>query len=106
MNALEPDTDYHAWNPGIESTLPRQFLPLSTLFRPENVISTLPQLEELSSFSGMPIEELTEFRTERLVVHELLIRVMADLSISDGSRYEDLGINSRARHHDFRHHRQ
>lgn len=95
MHAFEPDAEYHAWNPGIESTLPRRFLPLSTMFRPENVISTLPQLEELSSFSGIPIEELTEFRTERLVVHELLIRVMADLSISDGSRYEDLGINSR-----------
>ena len=95
MNALDPETGFHAWNPGIESTLPRRFLPLSTLFRPENVVSTLRQLQELNSFSGIAIEELTEFRTERLVVHELLIRVMAELSVSDGSRYEDLGINFR-----------
>ena len=35
------------------------------------------------------------FRPERLVVHELLIRVTADISVPDGPSYEDLGINFR-----------
>ena len=34
-------------------------------------------------------------RPERLVLHELLVRVTADLSVPDGSRIEDLGINFR-----------
>ena len=35
------------------------------------------------------------FRPERLVVHELLIRVMADVSVPDGPEYVDLGVNFR-----------
>ena len=30
-------TEYSAWNPGLESELPRDYLPLATIFRPENV---------------------------------------------------------------------
>lgn len=41
------------------------------------------------------MEELAVFRPERLVVHELLVRVTADLSVPDGPRVEDLGINFR-----------
>jgi hypothetical protein len=85
-----------AWNPEIRSTLPAQYLPLSTLFRPENVFTTLETANELSGFTGLPIQKLICFRPERLVVHELLIRVSADIFVSDGSRYEDLGVNFRA----------
>jgi hypothetical protein len=31
----------------------------------------------------------------RLVLHEVLIRVIADLSVPDSEKYEDLGINFR-----------
>ena len=58
--------EHGPWNPGIESEIPRALLPLSTIFRPE-----------------------------RLVVHELLIRVTADFSVPDGPRQEDLGIEFR-----------
>jgi hypothetical protein len=85
-----------AWNPEICSTLPAQYLPLSTLFRPENVFTTLETANELSGFTGLPIQQLICFRPERLVVHELLIRVSADIFVSDGSKYEDLGLNFRA----------
>jgi hypothetical protein len=85
-----------AWNPEIRSTLPAQYLPLSTLFRPENVFTTLETANELSGFTGLPIQQLVCFRPERLVVHELLIRVSADIFVSDGSKYEDLGVNFRA----------
>lgn len=84
-----------AWNPGIESTLPLRFLPLSTMFRPENVYTSLETATELSDFTGLSIHQVVKFRPERLVVHELLIRVSADIFISDGSKYEDLGINFR-----------
>ena len=85
-----------AWNPEIRSNLPAQYLPLSTLFRPENVFTTLETANELSGFTGLPIQQLICFRPERLVVHELLIRVSADIFVSDGSKYEDLGVNFRA----------
>ncbi len=94
-DALELDPEFGPWNPGLESALPREFLPLSTLFSAENVSKTLDELHELSAFSGISIEELTEFRPERLALHELLIRVTADLSVPDGTRYEDLGTNFR-----------
>lgn len=84
------------WNPGIESALPRAFMPLATVFRPENVKTRLEDAVELSGFSGMLLQDLVAFRAERLVVHELLIRVMADLSVPDGQKYEDLGVNFRS----------
>jgi hypothetical protein len=83
------------WNPGIKSTLPSNYLPLSTMFRSENVTTTFETATELSDFSGLPIQQLIRFRAERLVVHELLIRVSADIFVSDGSKYEDLGVNFR-----------
>ncbi|GJD55426.1 hypothetical protein [Methylobacterium dankookense] len=84
------------WNPGIESALPRAFLPLATVFRPENVSTAFAEAQELSAFSGLPPTEVVAFRPERLVVHELLIRVMADLSVPVGETYGDLGVNFRA----------
>lgn len=84
------------WNPGIESTLPRRFLPLVTLYRPENVATPLAEVAELAAFSGLPMSEIVAFRPERLVVHEVLIRVMADLSVPVGETYGDLGVNFRA----------
>lgn len=84
-----------AWHPGIKSTLPSEYLPLSSIFQPENVFSTIETATELSEFTGLAIQQLVFFRPERLVIHELLIRVSADIFVSDGSRYEDLGINFR-----------
>ncbi|WP_375456883.1 hypothetical protein [uncultured Methylobacterium sp.] len=84
------------WNPGIESTLPRRFLPLSTVYRPENVATTFAEASELAAFSGLAMPEIVAFRPGRLVVHELLIRVMADLSVPVGETYGDLGVNFRA----------
>ena len=90
------DRQPDAWHPGIKSSLPREYLPLSTLFREENVFSTIETANELADFTGLPIQKLVVFRPQRLVVHELLIRVSADIFVDDGNRYEDLGINFRA----------
>jgi hypothetical protein len=94
-SALEEGAEYGPWNPGIRSQLPAPLLPLATIFRAENVLTSLDQARERSAFTGLEPEELVTFRPERLAVHELLIRVTADISVPDGPYYEDLGINFR-----------
>src|ERR1700730_9416668 len=86
---------YGPWNPGVESTLPSEFLPLSTVFSSANVSSSVDDVQELNGFCGLAVERLSTFRPERLALHEVLIRVMADLSVPDGKKYEDLGVNFR-----------
>ena len=95
MSHSIPESAQGPWNPGIKSALPAELLPLSTLFRPENVFTRIETATELSDFTGLSIQQLVVFRPERLVIHELLIRVSADIFVSDGSRYEDLGVNFR-----------
>ncbi|MDH5534600.1 MAG: zeta toxin family protein [Betaproteobacteria bacterium] len=87
--------EFGPWNPGVSSELPPALLPLSTILRPEHVVTTLAEAMELRDFTGLPLDELIAFRPRRLTVHELLIRVTADLSVPDGPRQEDLGINFR-----------
>jgi hypothetical protein len=87
--------EYGPWNPGIQSEPPLVLQPLATLFRPENVFTGFDQAHELAHVTGLPVEEVVVFRPERLVVHELLVRVTADFSVPDGPRVEDLGINFR-----------
>ena len=84
------------WNPGLTSQIPRALLPLSTMFRPENVTTSVDQATELSDFTGIVPYKLVIFRPQRLAVHEVLIRVTANLSVPDGARPADLGINFRA----------
>jgi hypothetical protein len=94
--SIEPlPAEYGAWNPGLESQLPREYLPLSTMFKSENVSSSIAKAHELSDYCGLPAHELVAFRPERLIVHELLIHVTTSLSVPDGRDYEDLGRNFR-----------
>jgi len=97
LNAAASDQpqEFGPWNPGIESNLPCEFLPLVTVFASENSSSSLRDLEETNKFCGLPIEKLATFRPKRLALHEVLVRVMADLSVPDGQKYEDLGVNFR-----------
>lgn len=90
-----PAFEYGPWNPGIKSQLPRAFLPLATIFRSENVLTSIDQAHEHGAFTGLDPQAHVAFRPERLVVHEVLIRVTADLFVPDGPNYEDLGINFR-----------
>ena len=83
------------WNPGLTSRLPAAARPLSTIYRPENSFTTIEQVDERAAFTGLDEENLTAFRPERLIIHELLIRITGDFSIPDGQRYADLGINFR-----------
>ncbi len=83
------------WNPGILSQIPRELRPLSTILRPENVVTSLGAAEELHGLTGFPLSELVQFRPQRLALHELLVRVTADFSVPDGTEIGDLGINFR-----------
>jgi hypothetical protein len=95
MNINSPSENHSAWNPGLESQLPREYLPLATIFRDENVTTTAAKAYELSDFSGLPAEELVAFRVERLIVHELLVHVTTGIAVPDGRDDEDLGKNFR-----------
>lgn len=92
----KPREEFGPWNPGLESSLPRAFLALETIFRSDHVETTLADAQELMDVSGLPLTQLVRFRARRLVVHEVLIRVMADLSVPVGRTYGDLGVNFRA----------
>lgn len=87
--------DGDPWHPGLESELPRALLPLATVFRPENVATSLTKALELSDHCGLPPQDLVAFRAERLIIHELLVRVTAGIAVPDGTDYEDLGRNFR-----------
>ncbi|CAO4173714.1 Zeta toxin family protein [Methylorubrum populi] len=94
-NAARTKPAFDAWNPGLEPGLPRSVRPLATVFRPEHVSLSLAEIFELSDLSGLSATQLAPFRAERLVVHEVLIRVMADISVPVGEVYADLGLNFR-----------
>ncbi len=66
------------------------------MFRPENVFTSIDRARELADLCGLKPRGVVAFRPERLIIHELLIRVSADMSVPDGPNYEDLGINLRA----------
>jgi hypothetical protein len=91
----EPAQPCGPWNPGIDSTLPTKFVRLATVFSSANVSSSITELKEMNSFCGLALERLSTFTPARLALHEVLIRVMADLSVPDGEQYGDLGINFR-----------
>ena len=87
--------EFGPWNPGIQSQIPRDLRDLCTIYRPENAFTDAAKAEELHDLTGLEVSELVAFRPQRLVLHELLIRITADFSVPDGSKIEDLGINFR-----------
>jgi hypothetical protein len=95
VNQAADPPAYGPWNPGIQSQVPRELRHLSTIFRPENVFTSLGQADEMRGLTGLSPSELVAFRPQRLALHELLIRVTADFAVPDGSRIGDLGINFR-----------
>jgi hypothetical protein len=83
------------WNPGIQSQMPQEVRHLATILRPENVFTSAAAVAEMHGLTGFSPAELVAFRPQRLVLHELLIRITADFVVPDGSRIGDLGINFR-----------
>jgi hypothetical protein len=87
--------EFSAWNPGIESEIPKACRDLETIYNPANVFTRLEQINQLSIETGLSPEELIAFRPHRLVLHELIVRVTADIVVREGENEEDLGINFR-----------
>ena len=85
-----------AWNPGIGTGIPAEFRRLETILRAECSTSSIAEIAELESLTGLPSEELTAFRPERLALHEVIIRVTADLAVAEGEIEENFGQNFRA----------
>jgi hypothetical protein len=84
-----------AWNPGIESEIPSAYRELETIYDPANVFTSLDEVNELATETGLSPEELISFRPHRLVLHELIVRITADIVVLEGETEEDLGINFR-----------
>jgi hypothetical protein len=95
VNPFDDTQVYGPWNPGIQSQVPKELWHLSTIFRPENVFTSVAAVTEMQGLTGFSPSELVAFRPQRLVLHELLIRVTADFAVPDGLRIGDLGINFR-----------
>ncbi len=92
---MPPDNKFGPWNPGIESEVPKDLRHLSTIFRAENVFTSLAAAGELRGLTGFNLSELVVFRPQRLALHELLVRITADFAVPDGTRIADLGLNFR-----------
>jgi len=90
------DLTFNAWNPGLESEIPGRLRELITLFREENGTISYGEALAATELCGLKSQELCSLSVKRLIVHELLIRVTADLSVPDGPNYEDLGISLRS----------
>src|SRR5690349_17544267 len=84
-----------AWNPGVESEIPAEIRHLCTNMRPENVSTPYAAVRELRDLTGLDPAELVAFRPQRLALHELLVRVNANISVPDGEAIGDLGVNFR-----------
>ncbi|MCB1907359.1 MAG: zeta toxin family protein [Rhodocyclaceae bacterium] len=86
---------FHAWNPGIGTGIPAAFRDLETLYRPECTLASRDEIEAYMSLTGLPPERLAVFRPERLVLHELIVRVTAEIAVPEGAEEEAFGKNFR-----------
>jgi len=90
------DAQYSAWNPGIESEIPPEYRLLETIYDSKNVSSNIDAIGQLAKETGLSPEELVVFRPDRLALHELIVRVTADIVVLEGEHEEDLGIRFRS----------
>jgi len=91
----EFNAEFNAWNPGLDSTIPHHLNNHITLFHPDHSWVSFKDAQEAASLTGLPISRLVDLKLERMAVHELLVRVTAELSVPDGPSYEYLGLQLR-----------
>jgi hypothetical protein len=101
INRTSMTNDFHhaagpsAWNPGVSSSIPREFQRLETIHWKENVFTGPELVEDFVRITGLPHEELATFRPARLALHEVIVRVTADIAVSEGASEEVFGQNFR-----------
>lgn len=86
---------FNAWNPGLQSDIPSALLPRVTLYAPENADISYREAKDAADLCGRKPHEMAALKPSRLALHEIAIRVTADLHVQDGPNYEDLGISMR-----------
>ncbi|HCV63179.1 MAG TPA: hypothetical protein DGR20_07785, partial [Alphaproteobacteria bacterium] len=59
-DAHEADGPFHAWNPGLNSTIPPHLQPLVSLFRAENAYTGFDEATEASNLCGLPITRMVD----------------------------------------------
>ncbi len=84
-----------AWEPGVSSRIPREFEHLETIHRAEHVFPGPDLVEDYARLTGLPHEELVMFRPARLALHEVIVRVTADISVAEGASEEAFGQDFR-----------
>lgn len=84
-----------AWNPGLKSDIPPAYGELETIHRPENVTTLIEDVDEICAQTGLRPQELVVFRPERLALHEVIVRVTADILVLEGEDETELGLNFR-----------
>ena len=96
MTVSEKAVPEGAWNPGLRSDIPNYLWPKVTLFSEGNGFVQHEEAAELSDLTGIAVLELFSLQPKRLMIHALLVRVTADLTVPDGPLYAELGINLRS----------
>ena len=91
----ESKSHFDAWNPGLSSEIPADLLQQVTLYNSDNSDTNYQEAKEAANFCGRKPQDMVAFKLGRLVMHEVLIRVTADLYVPDGPNYEELGLNLR-----------
>jgi hypothetical protein len=84
--------EHSAWNPGIETEIPAGYKNQETVYLPDNTATALDEILELAQMTGLSHEELIHFHPERLILHEVIIRITAEIAIVESDEEEDLGI--------------
>jgi hypothetical protein len=88
-------TRENAWEPGVSSRIPHAFQGLETIARPDCVFPEAALIDDFGRLTGLPREELVAFRPSRLALHELIVRVTADVAVPEGRTEEIFGQNFR-----------
>lgn len=87
--------EYSAWNPGLSANLPKELCSLETIYQAPNVYTRYDEVQEIANLTGLKPEHLVGFTSRRLVMHELIVRVGANIHIPEAEQEEDFGINFR-----------
>jgi len=77
------------------SRIPTEFRLLETIHHTENVFPSPELVEDFACMTGLQSEELVMFRPARLALHEVIVRVTADIVVSEGESEEVFGHNFR-----------
>jgi|TARA_B110000046_G_scaffold58487_1_gene65547 hypothetical protein len=91
----DAELEFNAWNPGLSSDIPAALLPRVTLYDAKNTDTRYQDAKDAANFCGLKPHEMVLFKVNRLAMHEVLIRVTADLHVPDGPNYADLGLSLR-----------